>query len=63
MELLKPGGTFREIADHSYSVPDEFIENRYVCLAHGVGLADEYPDIVHPLDWGDTTYDGVLEET
>ena len=27
-----------------------------------MGLADEYPDIVHPLDWQESGYDGVIEE-
>jgi Xaa-Pro aminopeptidase len=30
-------------------------------LAHGVGLCNEYPSIVHPEDWAGSGYDGVLE--
>jgi Xaa-Pro aminopeptidase len=61
IDLLSPGMGFREFAEKSWPVPDEFLANRYVCLAHGVGLVDEYPDIVHPLDWANTGYDGVFE--
>ena len=61
IDLLRPGMSFREFAERSWVVPDEFLANRYVCLAHGVGLVDEYPDIVHPLDWANTGYDGVFE--
>ena len=25
-------------------------------------LVDEYPDVVHPLDWNEFTADGVIEE-
>lgn len=59
--LLKPGLSFREFAEKSWQVPDRFLANRYVCLAHGVGLVDEYPDIVHPLDWATSGYDGAFE--
>jgi Xaa-Pro aminopeptidase len=62
LEFLRPGVAFRELAERSWPIPEEFLANRYMCLYHGVGLADEYPDIVHPLDWEETGYDGVLEE-
>jgi len=60
--LVKPGMTFREYAEKSWQHPEEYLANRYICLAHGVGLADEYPDIVHPLDWQATGYDGIIQE-
>jgi Xaa-Pro dipeptidase len=61
IDLLRPGMGFREFAEKSWPVPERFLANRYVCLAHGVGLVDEYPDIVHPLDWAKSGYDGVFE--
>jgi Xaa-Pro aminopeptidase len=60
--LLKPGMAFREFAETCWKIPDEFLANRYVCMAHGVGMADEYPDVPHLLDWDETGYDGVFEE-
>jgi Xaa-Pro aminopeptidase len=60
--LPRPGMAFREYAEQSWKIPEEFLANRYMCLAHGVGMVDEYPDIVHPLDWEETGYDGVIEE-
>jgi Xaa-Pro aminopeptidase len=60
--LLRPGMAFRDYAEKCWPIPEEFLANRYMCLAHGVGMADEYPDIVHPLDWEETGYDGVIEE-
>ncbi len=62
MDLIKVGMSFRELSEASWRVPDEFIENRYVCMFHGVGLADEYPDIAHPLDWDTYGHDGVIQE-
>jgi Xaa-Pro aminopeptidase len=60
--LLAAGMSFREYAEKSWRHPEEFLANRYICLAHGVGLADEYPDILHPLDWQASGYDGVIQE-
>ncbi len=62
MALIEPGVSFRELSDKSWRGPAEFEENRYVCMVHGVGLVDEYPDIAHPLDWDANGYDGVIEE-
>ncbi|MEM7324156.1 MAG: Xaa-Pro peptidase family protein [Actinomycetota bacterium] len=59
--LLEPGRTFRELIDKSFRQPEEFVANRYTCLAHGVGMADEYPRIVYPQDWEREGYDGVIE--
>ena len=59
---LKLGTSFRDYAAQAWPIPDEFIANRYMCLAQGVGLGDEYPGIAHPLDWEETGYDGVIEE-
>jgi len=43
-------------------VPEEFLAQRYSCLMHGVGLVDEFSDIVHPLDWNEYSADSVIEE-
>ena len=60
--LLKAGMSFREFAETCWKIPDAFLANRYVCMVHGVGMADEYPDVPHLLDWDETGYDGVFEE-
>lgn len=62
LALIKPGASFRDISENCWRAPDEFLANRYSCLIHGVGLVDEYPDIVHPLDWDHAGYDGVVCE-
>lgn len=60
--LLHPGVTFRELTEKAFRVPEEFLTQRYSCIMHGIGLVDEYPDIVHPLDWNEFSTDSVIEE-
>ena len=59
--LLRPGASFREICEQSHRLPPDCRANRYACLAHGIGLCDEYPAIRYPEDWDSGGYDGVLE--
>ncbi len=61
-ELLQAGRTFREISEQAWSIPEEFIKNRYFVLAHGVGMTGEYPYILHRQDFDEFGYDGLLEE-
>jgi Xaa-Pro dipeptidase len=58
--LLRPGLTFRELAERSAVPPPDCFPTRYGVLYHGVGLADEYPTLPHPSDWTADTPDGVL---
>lgn len=60
-ELLRPGATFREIADKAWRIPDEFLPLRYSGMMHGVGMCDEWPGIAHRVDFEDSGYDGVIE--
>lgn len=60
-DLLKPGMSFREIADKAWKIPAEFAARRYFVLAHGVGMTGEYPYILHAQDFDDAGYDGILQ--
>lgn len=62
MELLRPGLAFLDYSDKSFQLPDAYIANRYADVAHGCGLAVEYPLIWYKEDaeWG--AYDGYFEE-
>jgi len=60
LALLKPGVSLREISERAWKIPDEFRENRYSCIGHGVGMADEYPSLVHLEDFASAGYDDVL---
>lgn len=62
IELVKPGASFREIAEKSWKIPDEFIANRYPQVVHGIGMGDEYPAVAHIQDWEARGFDGTIEE-
>lgn len=59
--LIRPGASFRDISDRGFRQPERFIANRYVCLAHGVGMSDEWPKIACRQDWDTLGYDGEIE--
>mgnify|MGYP001219624202 CR=1 FL=1 len=61
VSILGPGMSFREVAEKAWPIPDDYLSNRYTCLMHGVGLADEYPSIRHSVDFQSSGYDGILE--
>jgi Xaa-Pro dipeptidase len=44
-ELLRPGLTFREYTAKAWDIPARFAEQNYGCVAHGVGMVDEWPAI------------------
>ncbi len=62
IEILKPGMSFREVAEKAWPIPDEYLSYRYPSLIHGVGLADEYPSIKHAVDWEKRGMEGIVEE-
>lgn len=61
MDLLRVGMSFREFSERSWKIPGAFAKNRYSCVAHGIGLVDEYPNIAHYTDWKAGGYDGVFQ--
>jgi Xaa-Pro dipeptidase len=58
--LMKPGMNLREASELAWPIPDEFVKNRYSCVAHGVGMCDEWPRIAHRQDCPRAAYDGEL---
>ena len=62
MALMKAGLTFKEFSDRAFRPPEEYVARRYPCVAHGIGMSDEYPKIAYRQDWDDWGYDGVFEE-
>ena len=61
ISVLKPGMSFREVSEKCWKIPDEFLSHRYSTLIHGVGLADEYPNIKHWDQFEAHGYDGLIE--
>ena len=58
MALIRPGLSFRELSEGCWTMPKNLYKNRYLCVIHGVGLADEYPNVPYIDDF---MYDGNLE--
>ncbi len=58
--LLRPGLSFLDFADQSFSLPRAYRSNRYSVILHGVGLCDEYPGIPYAEDARDA-YDGTFQ--
>lgn len=53
MHLFQPGASFVEIAEKAPPFPDAYKPGRYVMIAHGVGMSDEWPTIHWPdRSWG-----------
>ena len=59
-DLMRNGASFREIIDRRYRVEEGFGDQTYPCLAHGLGMGDEWPVIYYPVD-GKFHYDGEIE--
>lgn len=59
--LVKAGLSLREFTEKSFDLPEEFVDRRYSCIMHGVGLCDEYPFAVYAQDWDKHGFDGHFE--
>lgn len=58
--LFVPGASYEEITGRmTYPSPDDY--NGYTVLAHGVGMADEYPSFFTREVWERTGYNGVIQ--
>jgi len=61
LELIRPGVSFAEFNDKSWTIPEKHLAYRYSLAAHGVGMADEWPVILlHPEF--DASHSGQFEE-
>jgi len=58
--LIKNGMSFKEFTEKSWKLPEDYYENRYSCMVHGIGLCDEWPFIKYPTDGGQR--DGYFEK-
>lgn len=60
LNLIHPGRSYSDLQKNSYPVPEEYQQNAYSCIIHGVGMCDEYPSVC-PVFRGANFYDGGLE--
>jgi Xaa-Pro dipeptidase len=58
--VLRPDLSFREYAERGWTIPEQYIANRYYISAHGCGMTGEYPYLYHRMDYPAAGYDGVL---
>jgi Xaa-Pro aminopeptidase len=58
--LLRDGVSFQEVSQNAWDIPEQYRSRRYTCSMHGVGLADEYPNIKHDMDYAKSGYDGLF---
>ena len=49
-ELVRPGLTCGELATLAPPIPDRYLDQRYECMVHGIGLEEENPSVCHPSD-------------
>ncbi|MBI1777100.1 MAG: aminopeptidase P family protein [Proteobacteria bacterium] len=61
LSVLKPGLSFREVAEVSYKLPQSFVPQMNRAIAHGIGLCNEYPLIINQ-EFFAGAYDGTIEE-
>ncbi len=62
IERIKPGVSYRDLADAIGTLPEQYRPNRYTCLAHGVGLCDEFPTVYWQEDMAGHGFDGHFRE-
>jgi len=48
--LIRPGVSCAELAAAAPPIPERFVDQRYECLLHGIGLEEENPSVCHPAD-------------
>lgn len=58
--VTKPGMNFREVAEAAFKVPEKCMAHRYGGIAHGIGLADEWPPIYHADHFEQSGVDGLI---
>ena len=62
ISLLHPGTNYLEFASRAYTLPEEYLANRYADVGHGCGLGVEYPFLWYPEDAEYGAYDGAFAE-
>jgi len=61
IDIIRPGLTFREVAEKAWAIPPRFVEQRYTSVMHGTGMHGETPFIAHAMDFATYGREGVLQ--
>jgi Xaa-Pro aminopeptidase len=59
--IIRPGLSFREIAEKAWQIPPRFVDQRYTSVMHGVGMHGETPFIAHTMDFATYGREGILK--
>jgi Xaa-Pro aminopeptidase len=59
--IIRPGVSYRELAERAWKIPDRFVERRYTSVMHGVGMHGESPFVAHAQDYQSFGGEGVIE--
>lgn len=60
-ELFLPGRSFVEIADLAHRMPEAYRANEQPAIAHGSGLCNEFPLLIHSDKIRAKGHDGIIE--
>jgi len=61
VELFQPGRSFYEIADLAFRMPEAYRAHEQPAIAHGSGLCNEFPLIIHADRVKAIGHDGIIE--
>jgi len=61
ISILRPGMSYREVAENAWSIPARYYDARYPSVIHGVGMHGETPMVAHKGDFDTYSGDGTLE--
>jgi Xaa-Pro aminopeptidase len=61
VDIIKPGLSFREVAEKAWAIPTRFVEQRYTSVMHGTGMHGETPFIAHAMDFATYGREGTLQ--
>lgn len=61
LELFQPGRSYYEIADLAWQLPEPYGAFEIPCVAHGIGLCNEFPLVLHKDRIRAQGHDGLVE--
>jgi len=61
MDILGPGVGFREFSEKCWTLPPEFVSDRYPTPMHGTGMRGEWPMLAYPIDFAKRGIEGEFQ--
>lgn len=60
VDIFQPGRTFFEVAEEAWQAPEPFLPFQQPAIAHGSGLCNEFPLVMHPQWIKEKGHDGIV---